>query len=42
MIVEKLILDEQTMRETPSEGRQLAIAAKSLTKIPTPADPYSY
>jgi putative membrane protein len=42
MVVEKLALDEQTMSETPSEGRQLAIAAKSLKKIPTPADPYSY
>jgi uncharacterized repeat protein (TIGR03943 family) len=42
MTVETLPLNEQKMNETTSEKRQLAIAAKSLKKIPTPADPYSY
>jgi putative membrane protein len=29
-------------QETNAEKRQLVLAAKTLTKIPTPADPYSY
>lgn len=29
-------------QETNSEKRQLILAAQTLTKIPTPADPYSY
>jgi uncharacterized repeat protein (TIGR03943 family) len=42
MMAETLPLDEQTMKETSSEKRQLILAAKSLKQIPTPADPYSY
>ncbi|OKH18371.1 TIGR03943 family protein [Hydrococcus rivularis NIES-593] len=42
MMVETLPQHEQTMKETTAQKRQLVIAAKSLKKIPTPADPYSY
>ena len=42
MMTETLAVDTQTMEKTPSEKRQLVLAAKSVKTIPTPSDPYGY
>lgn len=42
MITETLPLEMQTLKETPTNKRQLVILAKSIKTIPTPSDPYGY
>ena len=42
MLPETLAVDATNMTETSSDKRQLILAASSLKKIPTPADPYDY
>lgn len=42
MVTETLAVDPQQMTETTTSQRQLVINAKSVQKIPTPADPYGY
>lgn len=42
MMTETLAVDSQTMKETTAPKRQLVLVAKSVKKIPTPADPYGY
>ncbi|MGK7874011.1 MAG: TIGR03943 family protein [Xenococcaceae cyanobacterium] len=42
MIAQILPVEGTTTTETPSDKRQLILAANSLKKIPTPEDPYDY
>jgi putative membrane protein len=42
MIAENLTIDRTNTIEESTQQRQLAIAATSLKKIPTPKDPYTY
>lgn len=42
MTTETLPVNTQTMQATPVKKRQLVLVAKSIKKIPTPADPYVY
>lgn len=42
MITETLNVNSQTLEGTATGNRQLVIAAKSVQKIPTPANPYGY
>ena len=42
MMTETLKVDTQTMKETPTEKRQLVLEAKSIKTIPTPDSPYGY
>jgi uncharacterized repeat protein (TIGR03943 family) len=42
MLTESLPFDSQTLKAIPTQKRQLVLEAKSIQRIPTPADPYSY
>jgi putative membrane protein len=42
MTPETLPIDNTNLAQTGSDRRQLVISARSLQKIPTPADPYDY
>ena len=42
MMTETLKVDTQTMKETPTEKRQLVLKATSIKIIPTPDSPYEY
>lgn len=42
MLTENLAIDSQQMKQTSTIQRQLVINARSVQKIPTPADPYGY
>ncbi|YAI81423.1 MAG: TIGR03943 family putative permease subunit [cyanobacterium endosymbiont of Rhopalodia sterrenbergii] len=42
MMTETLKVDTQTMKETPTEKRQLVLKATSIKTIPTPDSPYGY
>ncbi len=42
MMTETLPSQDRTLSTTTKEKRQLVLVAKSIQKIPTPADPYNY
>jgi putative membrane protein len=42
MLTDDLAIDSQQMKQTSLSQRQLVINARSVQKIPTPADPYGY